>query len=136
MTRPFQPAAETQFTRAFFGVPLETISSLPTLEQAQAGAPDLIATQTSVLAAPFIYATGQEVLPIGGYTGHTPEPSVRRLASEVAAGDFHLVITAAASDDPRVAWVVAHCLKVPTPANAVNTGVVLPVAIHYCTPRS
>ncbi len=63
-----------------------------------------------------------------------PEPSVRRLASEVAAGDFHLVITAAASDDPRVAWVVAHCLKVPTPANAADTGVVLPVAIHYCTP--
>ena len=61
--------AETQFTKAFFGAPLQTISSLPTLEQAQAGAPDLIATQTSVLAAPFIYATGEEVLPSAGTRG-------------------------------------------------------------------
>ncbi len=133
---PFQSAVKTQFTRAFFGAPLQTISSVPTLEQAQAGAPDLIATQTSVLAAPFIYATGQEVLPIGGYSGRSPEPSVRRLASEVAAGDFHLVITSATSDDPRVAWVAAHCLKVPTPAGAAGAGVALPVAIHYCAPHS
>ena len=133
---PFQSVAKTQFTKAFFGAPLQTISSLPTLEQAQAGAPDLIATQTSVLAAPFIYATGEEVLPIGGYTGRSPEPSVPRLASDVKAGDFHLVITAAASHDPRVAWVAAHCLKVPAPADAASAGVALPVAIHYCTPRS
>ena len=133
---PFQSAARTQFTKAFFSAPLQDISSLPTLEQAQAGAPDLIATQTSVLAAPFIYATGQEVLPIGGYTGQSPEPSVRRLASAAAAGDFHLVITAAQTNDPRVAWVAAHCLKVPTPADAAGAGVALPVAIHYCTPRS
>jgi 4-amino-4-deoxy-L-arabinose transferase-like glycosyltransferase len=133
---PFQSAAKTKFTKAFFGAPLQTLSSLPTLEQAQAGAPDLMATQTSVLAAPFIYATGQEVVPIGGYSGQSPEPSVHRLKAEVAAGDFHLVITAANSSDPRVVWVAAHCLRVPTPADAAGTGVVLPVAIHYCTPRS
>jgi 4-amino-4-deoxy-L-arabinose transferase-like glycosyltransferase len=131
---PFQPVAATQFTRNFFGTPLQTISSLPTLEQAQAGAPDLIATQTSVLAAPFIYATGQEVLPIGGYTGRIPEPTVSRLASLVATGAFHLVITAASSADPRIAWVAQHCLRIPTPPDAAPTGVLLAVSIYYCTP--
>jgi len=132
---PFQPVAVTHFTRNFFGAPLQTISSLPTLEQAQAGAPDLIATQTSVLAAPFVYATGQEVLPIGGYTGRIPEPTVSQLAAMVAAGDFHLVITAAGSSDPRVAWVAQHCLKIPTPPDAAPTGVVLAVSIYYCSPH-
>jgi hypothetical protein len=53
----------------------------------------------------------------------------------VAAGDFHLVITAAGSTDPRIAWVAQHCLKIPTPSNAVPTGVVLAVGIYYCTPH-
>ena len=44
------------------------------------GAPDLMATQTSVLAASLIFATGQEVLPIGGYTGTIPDPSMTTCA--------------------------------------------------------
>ncbi len=133
---PVPVRRENPVHQGLFRCPAAHDLLVPTLEQAQAGAPDLIATQTSVLAAPFIYATGEEVLPIGGYTGHSPEPSVRRLAAEVAHGDFHLVITAATSKDPRVAWVDAHCLKVPTPADAAGAGVALPLAIHYCTPRS
>ena len=31
-----------------------------------------MATQTSAVAAPFIYDSGREVLPIGGYTGNDP----------------------------------------------------------------
>jgi len=132
---PFQSLAKTHFTRAFFGAPLQTISTLPTLEQAQASAPDLIATQTSVLAAPFIYATGDEVLPIGGYTGRIPEPTVRRLAALVAAGDFHLAITAAHTNDPRVRWLAQHCLKVPTPPSGTNSALPFGVGIYYCTPH-
>jgi 4-amino-4-deoxy-L-arabinose transferase-like glycosyltransferase len=132
---PFQPLGVTEFTRNFFGAPLQTTSSLPALERAQAGAPDLIATQTSVLAAPFIFATGQEVLPIGGYTGRIPEPTVRRMAALVAAGAFHLVIAVAGSSDPRVEWVAQHCLKLPTPPASVPSGVALDVDVYYCTPH-
>jgi hypothetical protein len=132
---PFQPPGVTHFTRNFFGAPLQAISSLPALEQAQAGAPDLIATQTSVLAAPFIFATGQEVLPIGGYTGRIPEPTVSRMAALVAAGAFHLVIAVAGSSDPRVEWVAHHCLKLRTPPDAAPSGVVLDVDVYYCTPH-
>ena len=67
------------------GVAEQTEPLLPPLEQAaRRHQPDLMATQTSAVAAPFIYDSGKEVLPIGGYTGTIPEPS-----------------GAAAVDDPR-----------------------------------
>lgn len=131
---PFQPAIVTAFTRGFFGAPLQVRSVLPRLEAARNGAPDLMATQTSVLAAPFIFATGQEVLPIGGYTGTIPEPSVAALRSMVAAGRFHLVLTAAHSHDPRVLWIAHDCLRLPTPV-APPGDVTGPLGIFYCTPR-
>ena len=124
---PFQPARTTLITRALFGA-LGTPSTLPRVEAARMGAPDLMATQTSVLAAAFIYATGEEVLPIGGFTGSVPEPTVAQLASLVAAGDFHLVITGPASTDPRIAWIAGHCLRIP--------GVTPGLGVYYCTPQA
>ena len=92
-----------------------------------------MATQTSVLAAPFIFATGQEVLPIGGYTGTIPEPTVANLRSMVDAGKFHLAVTAAHSRDPRSIWIAHHCLNAPTPANpGAHVG---PLDTFYCIPR-
>jgi 4-amino-4-deoxy-L-arabinose transferase-like glycosyltransferase len=129
---PFQPVATTQFTRSFFGAPLQSISTLPALERARGNAPDLIATQTALLAATFIYATGQEVLPIGGFTGSIPEPTVKQLAALVASGAFHVVLTAVRTHDPRTVWVAHHCLKLPTPAAKSDT--VLPVTAYYCAP--
>ena len=131
---PFQPTAVTAFTRAFFGAPLKPLSTLPAIEAARQGAPDLMAAQTSVLAAPLIFATGQEVLPIGGYTGTIPEPSVSELRSMVAAGTFHLVVTAATSFDSRVIWVAENCLKLATPPNSAND-LAGALATYYCAPR-
>jgi len=128
---PFQPAATTSFLKAFFSAPFESLSVLPTIEKVRSGAPDLLATQTSVLASSFIYATGEEVLPIGGYTGTIPEPSVADLESMVAAGRFHLVLTGARSKDPRVIWIADHCLKVAAPPTP-TPGITLSIGIYYC----
>lgn len=130
---PFQPAAATAFTRSFFGAPLKPLSTLPKIEAVRNGAPDLMATQTSVLAAPLIFATGQEVMPIGGYTGTIPEPTVAAVRSMVAAGTFHLVLVAAHSRDPRVLWIARHCQRVPTPPNPGSD--VGPLDTFYCVPR-
>ena len=46
----------------------------------------LMATQTSAVAAPFIYDSGREVLPIGGFTGTIPEPSGRDAAVDDPRG--------------------------------------------------
>ena len=89
---PFQPVAVTYGVRAFFDVTAHTASLIPGLEKYRNGAPFLMANQTSALAAPFIYVSGQEVLPIGGYTGTIPEPTLPTIEFMVHAGGFHLVL--------------------------------------------
>jgi 4-amino-4-deoxy-L-arabinose transferase-like glycosyltransferase len=128
---PFQPTAVTAFTRSFFGAPLSAVSTLPRIEATRNGAPDLMATETSVLAAPFIYATGQEVLPIGGYTGTAPSPTVSTLRSMVASGRFHLVLAGAASTDDRITWIASRCLLLP-PTKPPTPAFVRPLAIYFC----
>jgi len=130
---PFQPASVTQGVRAFFGVTSVSARLLPRLEQVRRGAPYLMATQTSALASPFIYVSGQEVFPIGGFTGTIPEPSLATIKSMIRAGDFHLVLQSPSTTDPRLRWIAQHCIAVPTPAG-VPPGA--RYAIFYCLPRS
>ena len=129
---PFQPTSTTAFSKAFFGSPLDVGGVLPVLELAQRGAPDLMATQTSVLAAPFIFASGEEVLPIGGYTGTIPSPAVATLRSDVRSGTFHLVLSAQGSRDPRVVWVAGHCRALPPPAASASKAAIGPLAAFFC----
>ena len=132
---PFQPVVVTHAIRAFFGVTASAATLLPQLEQARRGAPFLMATQTSALAAPFIFDSGQEVLPIGGFTGTIPEPSLPAIKSMVREGKFHLVLQAPSTTDPRLTWIARHCISVRQP-----TGTSIPVpnryAIYYCLPSS
>ena len=130
---PFQPAAVTTFTRSFFGAPLKPLSTLPAIQAVRHGAPDLMAAQTSVLAAPLIFATGQEVLPIGGYTGTIPEPSVATLRSMVDVGTFHLAVTAGNNKDSRVIWI-SELPKIPTAPNPA-ADFIGPLDTYYCVPR-
>lgn len=128
---PFQPLSTTRFLDRFFAAPLDVGALVPTLEKVRNGAPDLMAVQSSVLAAPFIFATGQEVLPIGGYTGTEPEPSVAGLARMVGRGDFHLVLASLGSRLPQISWVRRHCLRL----NATKaTPVIGPLRVFYCQP--
>jgi hypothetical protein len=70
------------------------------------------------------------VLPIGGYTGSSPEPTVPALEAKVDAGDFHLFLAAAKTDDPRVVWIAHHCFHV----HVAIPHAVSPFALYYCTP--
>ena len=128
---PFQPEGVTLGVRTFFDLAAATDRFLPRLEQVRRGAPYLMATQTSALAAPFIFASGQEVLPIGGFTGTIPEPTLATLRSLVHAGAFHLVLLSASTTDPRLVWVTRHCLPVAQPAGAASPSTDR-IAIFYC----
>ncbi len=131
---PFQPVAVTYGVRAFFDVTGHTASLIPGLEKYRNGAPFLMADQTSALAAPFIYVSGQEVLPIGGYTGTIPEPTVSAIESMVHAGDFHLVLQSPKTTDPRLVWIARHCLTAPQPpGQGADSG---HYAIFYCVRSS
>jgi len=131
---PFQPTTVTHEVRAFFDIATATSKLLPALEQARRGAPYLMATQTSALAAPFVYVSGQEVLPIGGFTGTIPEPSLAAIKSMIRAGDFHLVLQSPSTTDPRLVWIARHCISLPQPAG-VGVPSRMRYAIHYCLPR-
>jgi len=128
---PFQPEGVTLGVRTFFDLAAATDRFLPRLEQVRRGAPYLMATQTSALAAPFIFTSGQEVLPIGGFTGTIPEPTLATLRSLVHAGAFHLVLLSASTTDPRLVWVTRHCLPVAQPAGAASPSTDR-IAIFYC----
>jgi hypothetical protein len=87
-----------------------------------------------VLAAPFIYATGQEILPIGGYTGTNPSPTVPALRRMVGEGRFHLVLAAQGSADSRIVWIHQHCAALPPASGTAGAGVLGPIALFYCLP--
>jgi len=134
---PFQTPFESQPVTAdigqFFGAGFRVGPVLPALESANSGLPDLMATQTSVLAAPFIWATGQEVLPIGGFTGTLPEPSLATLKNLIKMNDVRTFIQSPATTDPRLTWIARHCIKVPNRPGAVKT---LPISAYYCPAMS
>jgi 4-amino-4-deoxy-L-arabinose transferase-like glycosyltransferase len=87
------------------------------------GAPYLMAVQSAAVASIFIDATGQEVLPIGGFSGTIPSPTLQQLESDIRAGKFHVVLTLGTSHDPRLVWIRTHCrslgaIAICTPADA------------------
>ena len=129
---PFESTGAFAFARALGRVGARTEALLPPLETARGLQPDLMATQTSAVAAPFILDSGQEVVPIGGFTGTAPQPSLAGLRAMIARGDFHLVIQAPTDTDPRLVWVANHCVALPTPAGAAQGSPGPRFAIYYC----
>jgi hypothetical protein len=129
---PFEPLPAWELARTLGGLAKRTEALLPPLEQARNGQPDLMATQTSAVAAPFIYDAGQEVLPIGGYTGTIPEPTLETLRSMIARKDFRLVIQAPVVSDPRLIWVAKHCFALPPVASSPTGPGALRFAVYYC----
>ena len=129
---PFQPASATEYTRAaLVRTPDEVRQAMPTLERLRAGAGYLMATSNGLLAADFSYVSGEEVLPIGGFTGAYPPPSLDRLRSLIASGQLHLVLTLPSDDDPRITWVRAHCRALPVRA---TSSPLLTPRYYYCQP--
>jgi hypothetical protein len=81
---------------------------LPIFEKLQGGSPYVMAVYTSAVASIFIAASGKEFLPIGGFTGSTPEPSISQLEGMIRAGKFHLVLLTG-EHDLRLMWIAHHC---------------------------
>ena len=61
-----------------------------------------MATQTAVLAAPFIWASGREVVPIGGFTGTIPEPTLATLQDLIRTGFVATFLQSPTTTDPRL----------------------------------
>ena len=86
------------------------------LEQNRLGSKFLLATFGGMSAAPYITATGQDVLPIGGFDGADPTPSLTTFKSLVQSADVKFVLTSSANNQgssPTTAeienWVTTNC---------------------------
>jgi len=77
----------------------------------------LFGTDTSGLAQSYILYSGREVLPIGGYLGNVPAPTLAALQADISRGyvrTFVLPVSPEGSD-PRVRWIESHCTEEPPP---------------------
>ncbi|HUC05916.1 MAG TPA: hypothetical protein VL961_10995 [Acidimicrobiales bacterium] len=71
---------------------------------------------SSGYAGGFIMLTGHEFLPIGGFTGGAPVPTVARISQLASEGQIHLALLPLdAHADPRVAWIMSHCATLGPP---------------------
>jgi 4-amino-4-deoxy-L-arabinose transferase-like glycosyltransferase len=83
---------------------------IPFWQHIESRAPYLMAAQSAALPSVIIYDTGLEALPIGGYDGTTPSPTLAQLQADIRHGLFHLVWIASATD-PRLRWITTHCTQ-------------------------
>jgi 4-amino-4-deoxy-L-arabinose transferase-like glycosyltransferase len=107
---PFESKKTTALYDALLGVSSAkgAASIIPVFEKLQMGSPYVMAVYTSAVASIFISASGKEFLPIGGFTGSIPEPTISQLEGMIRASKFHLVLLTG-GDDPRLTWIAHHC---------------------------
>ena len=131
---PFEPATETTAITRLLTAGFDVQPALAALEKANAAEPYLMATQTAVLAAPFIYASGDEVVPIGGFTGTIPAPTLATLQRLIRTNFVRTFLQSPTTTDPRLVWIARHCLHVTRQAAGHSRAQrsVLPVAVYFC----
>jgi 4-amino-4-deoxy-L-arabinose transferase-like glycosyltransferase len=83
------------------------------IERATPPGDALFGTDTSALAEDYILYSGEEVLPIGGFLGNVPAPTLVTLQADIRRGYVRLFVlpVSPAGTDPRVRWLEAHCAR-------------------------
>ena len=92
----------------------------------------LFGTDTSGLAQDDVLYSGREVLPIGGYLGNAPAPTLATLQADIRRGyvrGFVLPVSPP-GPDARVRWIESHCIRQPPPPDRPP----VPYASFFCGP--
>jgi 4-amino-4-deoxy-L-arabinose transferase-like glycosyltransferase len=77
---------------------------------------------TSGIAGAYTMMTGHEFLPIGGFSGGAPAPTLGRIEQLAHEGLIRLaVVPLVATKDPRVHWIIYHCGKLGPPFRDLGT---------------
>jgi hypothetical protein len=100
------------------------------LEQQTPPGDALLGTDTSGLAQNYILYSGREVLPIGGYLGNVPAPTLATLQEDISRGYVRVFLLPVSppGPDPRVRWLESHCTTQPQPPNSRPA----PAAAFFC----
>ncbi len=123
---PFEPASATE-SRAEAKHASEVSAQIVEAVSGEYESRWAFAIDTSQLAAPYIQATGEEVLPIGGFEGGVPAPTVAQLRSYVSAGKVRAFLVPDGETDPRLQWIYAHCKR-----TEATTGGRVPLLLYDC----
>ena len=99
------------------------------------GAGYLLAVSSWSEASAYILATGQEVMPMGGFSGSVPEPTLARVQQLVATGQLRFFLLGGTggfggpgrggADDTATqvaSWVESACAVVPAPDYGAASG--------------
>jgi hypothetical protein len=94
----------------------ETLGIKPSWHRLLAGP---FAADTSGYVASYILYSGREVLPIGGYLGNVPAPTLATLRADISRGYVRVFVLPVSppGPDPRVRWIEPHCARQPQPPN-------------------
>jgi 4-amino-4-deoxy-L-arabinose transferase-like glycosyltransferase len=123
---PFEPASATE-SRAEYRQEEALSAKIVEAITGEYGAPFAFAIDTSDLAAPYILATGSEVLPIGGFEGGIPSPTVAQLRHYAESGRVRAFLIPSGARDARLRWVYAHCKR-----TEASTGGRVPLVLYDC----
>ena len=101
----------------------------------RAGAGYLLAVSSWSEASAYILATGQEVMPMGGFSGSVPEPTLARVKQLVATGQLRFFLLggtggfggpgrggAGGTAAQVTSWVESSCAVVPAPDYGATSG--------------
>ena len=107
---PFEPARGQEAVALGLGkqAVISVQALIPAWQHTENGAPYLMAAQSALLPSAIIYDTGLEALPIGGFDGTAPSPTLAQLQAGIRHGLFHLVWISSGTD-PRLRWITTHC---------------------------
>jgi hypothetical protein len=110
---PFESAREQEAVALSLGRQgiIAVANAIPIYQHLDGGAPYLMAAQSALLPSAIIYDTGLEALPIGGFDGTTPSPTLAQLQADIQKGLFHLAWISSATD-PRLQWIVTNCMQI------------------------
>ncbi len=123
---PFQPPAITAVTETLAARLNRPPANLVALQQRGLSLRHPLAMYTALIGAPLVFATGEEVLPIGGFTGTNPSPTLAHLKAVIAQREL-AVILGPTTTDPRMRWAAAHC-QMPVKG--------LPIPVPVCGPAA
>jgi 4-amino-4-deoxy-L-arabinose transferase-like glycosyltransferase len=100
------------------------------------GASYLMAVNTWTEAAPYILATGQEVMPMGGFSGTVPSPTLPRVQQLVSSGQLKFFLLNGSAGNTTMAavevWVENSCATVPAKDYAGTTGANTGETLYEC----
>jgi 4-amino-4-deoxy-L-arabinose transferase-like glycosyltransferase len=129
---PFESAQAVQRNHTLAASVPALTKAIQRLEQATPPGAALFGTDTSGLAQNYILFSGREVLPIGGYLGNVPAPTLSTVQADINRGYVRIFVlpVSPAGRNPTVRWLESHCSLAPRPANARPE----PYADFVCTP--